>query len=238
MVSLLLKLYIGIYRFFWRLLLFVFVAPFSKTYRRYAIAYYQPLWWALKLVFSNLAVLLLTCFLLDHNIILGVLFIIGVIVYKIQKKRKCRLAVSHSNSGFTLLELLITMSVSMLFVMGTIGFVRGINAQKNTNKIVKEIESIQNACIEMAIETTSFTIDDLVSKGLITTKRSFVGNDYSVVSDGKILSISLTLPSKNSGLIKEFAAPITYSSLTNQITANYVLPRGHRSIADKHWYGF
>jgi len=236
MVSLIIKLYIGIYKFFWRLLLFIFVCPFSKTYRRYAIAFYQPLWWALKLVFSNLAVFLIGVFLFNFNIFLGALFVIGVIIYQVKRIKKQKL--SHiSQQGFTLLELVIAMTISMIITFGTIGFVRGINAQKNTERIVKEIENIQNACLKMASEKTSFTIDDLEDKGLIPTKFSFTGSEYSVDTDGKVFTISLTLPTEGI-LVKEFANPIIYSSTTNTLTASYVLPSGHRSIADKNWYGF
>ncbi|MBP8961225.1 prepilin-type N-terminal cleavage/methylation domain-containing protein [Patescibacteria group bacterium] len=173
------------------------------------------------------------------------LFVIGVIVYKIRKKRKCRLVVSasHGNSGFTLLELVIAVSISMILTLGTIGFVRGINAQKNTNKIAKEVENIQSACLKMASENTNFTIDDLVSKKLITTKKSFTGGEYSVETDGKVFSISASLPAGGL-LIKEFPQPITYwhffwlGKEYSGITATYILPRGQRSLADKNWYGF
>ena len=192
MVSLIIKLYIGIYRFFWRLFLFIFVCPFSKTYRRYAIAYYQPLWWALKLVFSNLAVFLIGVFLFNFNIFLGVLFVIGVIIYQVKVKRIKKQKLSHiSQQGFTFLELVIAMTISMIITFGTIGFVRGINAQKNTERIVKEVENIQNACLKMASKKTSFTIDDLVKEGFLKTKASFIGSNYSVEVIGKTFTISL-----------------------------------------------
>jgi len=224
------------------LFLFVFVAPFSKTYRRYAIAYYRPLWIALKWVFSNLAVLIVLCFLFQYNIFLGVLFVIGVVTYHIQKMRKKKIS-CVSQQGFTLLELVIAMSISMIITLGTIGFARGINAQKNTERIVKEIENIQNACLKMANEKTSFTIDDLVRQGFLKTKASFTGSEYSVNADGKVFSISASLPVKGF-LVKEFPQPIQYyeSSWLGKkycgITASYTLPRGYRSIADKNWYGF
>ncbi len=247
MVSIL-KLYFGIWRFFWRLILFICICPFSKTYRRYAIAYYRPLWKALKLVFSNLAVFIVGCLLWNFNIFLGVLFVVGFIAYqgKCQvKKIKTQKAFHISQEGFTLLELVIALSISMILTFGIIGFARGINAQRNTNKIVKEIENIYSAAVKMAKKTTSFDIneeliDDLVAGNFLSQKgSSVVGRDYSVQSDGKIVEITITLP-KNLLLVKEFPQPVKYYEVwgIRWISAGYILPRAERTIADKNWYGF
>jgi hypothetical protein len=140
--------------------------------------------------------------------------------------------------GFTILELVIATSIGLTITMGTIGFLKTQNAIKISNQIGREFQRIYEASCKM--DTTNFTIDDLVAKGLIPTKRSVIGRDYTLTTDGKTITITLTLPSK-AIYVKGFPYPLQYYQFLNSrwVSATYVLPyKNHRLIADKNWYGF
>lgn len=143
-------------------------------------------------------------------------------------------------NGFTSLELLLVVSISLIITFATLPFIKTTIAIKNTNRIAQEFENVYNACCKMAKESASFTIDDLVNRGYLKTKTSFIGRNYSVsVSENGVVSIALSLPQK-AVLLKEFPYPIKlYSFLGSRwVNAEYVIPKTDRTIADKNWYGF
>ncbi|HOM27665.1 MAG TPA: hypothetical protein PKV21_09225, partial [bacterium] len=127
------------------------------------------------------------------------------------KERIEGLLLKDGINGFTILELLLVVSISLIIAFGTFGFIKSTRNIKIAKQIGQEFESIYQASVKMARETTDFTIDDLVSKGYLKTKTSVIGKNYDISVNGSTIGIRLSLPSSWKGP-KDFQYPVKYYS--------------------------
>lgn len=246
MAKLLLTLYFKALQLLGRTILFILIAPFSKSYRRREVEYFRPI----VKVFREMALwgflfFLLYCidaeaqvshYALIYKIyLLGWFGVVGIILVKKIRRRIIKKQFLTSQKGFTFVELLCSVAISFIVIGGTIGFVKQTNAVKTRDRIVNEFDNVYSACVKMAKEKTSFTMDDLVQRGYLPSNVSFCGGTFSVNANGKTVNIRLTLPT-NISVVRDFPPPLQYTG--NSISASYVLPRSERAVADKNWYGF